>query len=249
MSPAPNDNLAPPPRDPFPSTRWSVVLRAQDRASPQAEAALAILCDTYWYPLYAFIRRQVSDTDLAHDLTQELLALFLEKDFLGQAERDKGRFRAYLLACCKHFLSNQRDRERAQKRGGACRALSLDFRGADDRYRQEPVHNLTPETLFERRWALTLLDQVLERLQQEYHAGGRTALYEALKVALFGGPEAPSHAEIGASLGMTPAAVKKAAQRFRQRYRVLLRQQIADTVEDPEQIDEEIRSLFAVLGA
>jgi RNA polymerase sigma-70 factor (ECF subfamily) len=249
MSPSPDDNVAPLPLDPFPSTHWSVVLRAQDCASPQAEAALASLCSTYWYPLYAFIRRQVDGADQAQDLTQEFFALFLEKDFLGPVTRDKGRFRAYLLACCKHFLCNQHDRERAQKRGGGCRPLSLDFRNADDRYRQEPAHSLTAETLFERRWALTLLEQVLERLGQECHADGKAALYEALKVVLFGGPEAPSHAEVGASLGMTQAAVKKAAQRLRQRYRTLLRQQIADTVESSDQVDEEVRSLFAVLGS
>ena len=154
-----------------------------------------------------------------------------------------------MLACCKHFLSNQRDRDQARKRGGGGQTLSLDFRTATDRYRQEPAHSLTPERLFERRWALTLLDLVLEQLRQEHHQGGKAALYEHLKSALVGGPEALSYAAIGGELGMSEGAVKKAAQRLRQRYRDLLRQHIAATVEGPEQVEAEIRTLFAVLGS
>jgi hypothetical protein len=164
-------------------------------------------------------------------------------------EQNRGRFRAYLLASCKHFLSNQRDRDRARKRGPGRPLLSLDFCQANERYQQEPAHSLTPERLFERRWALTLHEQVLEQLRQEYHTDGKAALYDHLKSTLVGGPEALSYAAIGGEVGMSEGAVKKAAQRLRQRYRDLLRQHIAATVEGPEQVDAEIRTLFAVLGS
>ena len=225
------------------------MLLARGRVSPAADQALAVLCGTYWFPLYAYIRRQVNDAEQARDLTQEFFAQFLEKDFLDKVQQDRGRFRAYLLACCKHFLSNQRDRERALKRGQGNPPLSLDFRLADDRYQQEPAHSLTAEMVFERRWALTLLEQVLEQLRQEYHADGKAALYDLLKSALVGGPKALSYAAIGGELGMSEGAVKKAAQRLRQHYRELLRQHIAATVEGPEQVEAEIRTLFAVLGS
>jgi len=173
MASSPNDNQVPAPPERFPTTHWSVVLLARGRVSPEADQALAVLCGTYWFPLYAYIRRHVDDVEQARDLTQEFFAQFLEKDFLDKVQQDRGRFRAYLLACCKHFLSNQRDRERAQKRGHGRTLLSLDFGLANDRYQQEPAHSLTPERLFERRWALALLEQVLEQLRQEYHADGR----------------------------------------------------------------------------
>jgi RNA polymerase sigma factor (sigma-70 family) len=244
-----NDNQAPTPPERFPTTHWSIVLLARGGVSPEADQALAALCGTYWFPLYEYIRRQVNDAEQARDLTQDFFAQFLEKDFLDKVEQDRGRFRAYLLACCKHFLSNQRDRERARKRGQGRTPLSLDFCLANDRYQQEPAHSLTPERLFERRWALTLLEQVLEQLRQEYHAEGKAALYDHLKSALVCGPEALSYAAIGEELGMSEGAVKKAAQRLRQRYRDLLRQHIAATVEGPEQVEAEIRTLFTVLGS
>src|SRR5262249_47503652 len=148
--------------------------------------ALAALCRAYWYPLYAFLRREVGSADRAEELTQEFFARLLEKDFLSAVDRARGRFRSFLLACCRHFLSNQRDHDRAEKRGGGRPPVSLDLRGADERYLREPAHGLTAERLFERRWALTLLEQTLERLGAEYRAEGKGALYERLQAALVG---------------------------------------------------------------
>jgi RNA polymerase sigma-70 factor (ECF subfamily) len=229
----------------FVSTRWSLVLRARDGA----DAALEALCQTYWYPVYAYVCRHTGAANQAEDLTQEFFTRILEKDFLDAVDRDKGRFRAFLLACCKHFLANERDRERAQKRGGSRLVLSLDFATAAERYRLEPVDTLTPEKLFDRRWALTLLDCVLDQLGCEFHDAGKGPLFERLKPALVGSTDALSFARIGADLNMTESAVKKAAQRLRQRYRDILREQIAATVDRPDEVEDEIRSLFAVLSA
>jgi RNA polymerase sigma-70 factor (ECF subfamily) len=233
----------------LPSTLWSVVLRARDRSAPEAEEALAQLCRVYWYPLYVYIRRQVGSTDQAEDLTQAFFTRLLEKDFLAAVDRGKGKFRAFLLACCKHFLANERDRQLARKRGGGRPVLSLDFPLAGERYRLEPADTLSPDRHFQRSWALLLLDQVLNQLCQEYQESGKGALYEHLKGALLGEHAALSCAELGAAVGMTEAAVKKAAQRLRQRYRELLKERIAATVEGPEAVEEEIRELFAVLGS
>lgn len=235
--------------DPFAPTQWSLVLLARDRASPRADEALATLCRAYWYPLYAYIRRQVPTAEQAEDLTQEFFARLLEKDFLRTVDRGRGRFRAFLLACCKHFLANERDRAGARKRGEGCAVLSLDFASAADRYRREPADTLTPEKLFERRWALTLLDQALERLGREWAGAGKGELFDHLKATLVDATGKPSHAEAAAALGMSEAAVKKAAQRLRERYRLLLRELIAATVDGPGEIDDEIRSLFAALSA
>ena len=229
----------------FASTRWSLVLLARDGA----DAALETLCRTYWYPVYAYVRRQTGAADQAEDLTQGFFTRLLEKDFLGAVDRDKGRFRAFLLACCKHFLANERDRARAQKRGGGLRVLSLDFAAAAERYRLEPVDSLAPDKLFDRRWALTLLDSVLDQLGREFHDAGKGPLFERLKPALVGATDALSSARIGAELGMTESAVKKAAQRLRHRYRDILREQIAATVDGPDEVEDEIRSLFAVLSS
>jgi RNA polymerase sigma-70 factor (ECF subfamily) len=242
MSPAPDSGR-------FASTHWSLVLQARDRTSPQAAEALASLCRGYWYPLYVFIRRQVGLADRAEELTQEFFARLLEKDFLASADQSRGRFRSFLLACCKHFLANQHDADRAQKRGGGQAPVSLDLHEAGQRYDLEPAGGLSPEKLFERRWALTLLEQVLEQLGLEYHQDGKGELYDRLRNVLVGNPDAAPYAEIGAALGMNEAAVKKAAERLRRRYRDILREQIAQTVETPEQIDDEIRALFAALAS
>jgi RNA polymerase sigma-70 factor (ECF subfamily) len=241
------DSLAADPGQ-FPSTHWSIVLQAQGRTSLQAGEALAHLCRVYWYPLYAFIRRHGEAHEAAQDLTQEFFARLLEKDFLASVERHKGKFRAFLLACCKHFLANQHDRAKAQKRGGGRAPLPLDFVSAEERYRREPADRITPEKLYERRWALALLEQVLEWLRQEYADAGKGPLYDRLKGALTAGADALPYAEVAAVLQMSEAAVKKAAQRLRGRYRDLLRAEIAATVETPEQVDEEIRELFGALG-
>jgi RNA polymerase sigma-70 factor (ECF subfamily) len=233
----------------FAATHWSLVVAARDRAAPQAAEALAELCRAYWYPLYVFIRRRVGSADLAQDLTQEFFTRLLTPDFLAAVDPARGKFRAFLLVCCKNFLANAHDREHAQKRGGGRPMVALDFSEAADRYRREPAHDLTAEKVFERRWALTLLDRVLDRLGQEYQDAGKGELYDRLKIALLGAEDALSYRQIGAELNMRPDAVKKAAQRLRQRYGELLRAEIAATVDGPEQAEDEIRALFAVLGS
>lgn len=231
----------------FAATRWTVVLAAaKGRDSPQAADALSELCRTYWYPLYAFIRRRGYESHEAEDLTQEFFARLLEKHVLAGIDREKGKFRAFLLAAAKHFLANERDRTQAQKRGGGRAMIAWDSLNAEARYRLEPAHDLTPERLFERRWALTLLDHVLARVQAEFDEGGKTRLFEALKGALAGGLEG-TYAAIAERLGMSEVAVKVAVHRLRRRYRERLREEIAHTVADPTEIDEEIRHLLDCL--
>jgi RNA polymerase sigma-70 factor (ECF subfamily) len=232
----------------FATTRWSLIVSAREQGSPAAREALAHLCEAYWYPLYAFIRRRGHAADEAQDLTQEFFARLLEKNFLGAVDPSRGRFRAFLLAACKHFLANERDRACAEKRGGGRAPISLDLGGAEGRYGREPSHDLTPDKLFERRWALTLLDRALARLREEFTAKGKGETFDRLRVFLVGDRNAPSHVEVAGELGMTAAAVKVAAHRLRQRYREVLREEIAHTVEGPEQIDEEVRELFAALA-
>jgi RNA polymerase sigma factor (sigma-70 family) len=246
----PNTPLAQEREARFASTHWSVVLLAGGaRNAPEVQHALARLCSAYWYPLYVFIRRQGHSAGDAEDLTQEFFARFLEKDFLSAVDKSRGKFRTFLLACCQHFLANQRDFVRTQKRGGGRSALSLDFPGAAERYRAEPASGERAEKLFERRWAMTVLDQALEQLQREYAADGKGALFHHLKKVLTGAMEALSYARIGADLSMSEEAVRKAAQRLRQRYRSVLRERIADTVDEPERVDDEIRDLFAALSS
>src|SRR5437660_542490 len=168
----------------FATTHWSLVLAAGDRDSPQAQEALSALCETYWYPLYAYVRRHGHSPDQAEDLTQEFFARLLEKEFLRNVDREKGKFRAYLMACFRHFLANERDRPLAQKRGGGKTHLPLNFSDAEARYNLEPAHELTPEKFYERQWALTLLDQVLNRLRDESVRDGHGRLFDSLKVFL-----------------------------------------------------------------
>jgi RNA polymerase sigma-70 factor (ECF subfamily) len=233
----------------FATTHWSLVLAARGQPSPEARAALADLCRVYWYPLYAFIRRGGHGATAAEDLTQEFFARLLEKGWLGQADRTKGRFRSFLLAACKHFLANERARERALKRGGGRTHLPINFHDADARYAREPADALTPERLFERRWALALLDQVLAELRAEYAAASKEKLFDLLKARLGGAADAALYESVAAALGMTAGAVKVAAHRLRQRYRDRLREAIARTLDDPDAVDDEIRHLFAVLSA
>jgi DNA-directed RNA polymerase specialized sigma24 family protein len=232
----------------FATTCWSVVLAAQDPLSPTAREALTALCRTYWYPLYAYIRRRGYPAQDAEDLTQEFFARFLEKDLLLAVDRSKGRFRSFLLAACSHFLANQCDRAKARKRGGRIGFVSLDFATAEMRYSKEPSHTLTPEKLFERRWGLTLLDQVLGRLRDEYTRNGKGKLFDSLRVCLLGDKQLLPQGLTAQQLGMTAGALRVAAHRLRQRFRELLREEITQTVNNPDEVEEEIRDLFAAMS-
>jgi RNA polymerase sigma-70 factor (ECF subfamily) len=226
-----------------------VVLAAGHGDSTQARAALEELCRTYWYPLYAFVRRQGHGPAEAQDLTQEFLARLLARQDLAAVDRAKGKFRSFLLASLTHFLANEWDKARARKRGGGQAPVSLDAETAEARYRLEPADTMSADRVFERRWALTLLDQVLERLRAEAVAEGKGQRFEALKAALVGDEAALPYARIAARLGLSEGAVKVAVHRLRQRYRELLRAEIANTVAGPEQVDEELRHLFQALSA
>ena len=233
----------------FATTRWSVVLAAQERPVPEAREALAVLFETYWYPLYAFVRRMGFGRDDAEDLTQGFIARLLEKEYVKDFDRDRGRFRTFLLTALKHYISKERDRARAKKRGGGTISFSLDVTDAEERYRLEPSHDLTPEKIFERRWARTLLDRVVQRLGEEYAAADKGALFDELKPVLTKKKSGHRYREIGAELGLTEGAVKVAVHRMRRRYRDALREEIAQTVADPGEIEDEIRYLLSVLGS
>lgn len=232
----------------FALTRWSIVLAAGRSDSTHARDSLEKLCQEYWHPLYAFVRRQGHSPHDAQDLTQEFFARLLQKNYLGGVDRAKGRFRSFLLASLKHFLANEWDKARAQKRGGHQVPIPIDARSAETFYGAEPAENMTADKIFERRWALTLLDQVLARLRAEFVRDKKTNLFEDLKSTLTGERRSLPYAHIAAKLAMTEGAVKVAVHRLRQRYREILREEIAHTVSGPEQIEEEIRALFAALA-
>jgi RNA polymerase sigma-70 factor (ECF subfamily) len=225
-----------------------VVLLAGGRTTPQRDEALARLCQTYWYPLYAYVRRQGHSPHDAQDLTQEFFARLLAKKYLGQVRRDQGKFRSFLLAALKHFLANEWDRARAQKRGGGKTIISLDEHSAETRYGLEPADPLAADKIFERRWALTLLEQVLAALRQEFAGAKKLQQFEALKEFLTGGRDLETYAVLASKLGMTEGAVKVAVHRLRRRYRELLRAEVANTVASPDDVDDEIRRLFTALG-
>jgi DNA-directed RNA polymerase specialized sigma24 family protein len=232
----------------FTTTHWSLIVNAQDTASPLAAAALEKLCRSYWYPLYVYVRRQGEDEESAKDLTQAFFARLLEKHYLAQVERAKGKFRSFLLVALKHFLADEWDKARAQKRGGGQQLVSLDDSTSEERYRLEPVEAMDAEKLFERRWALTLLEQARTRLKDEYLESGKATLYEHLKAFESGDKDAPSYAHVAAEFGLTESAVKSAVFRLRQRYRELVREEVAHTVDSPEEVDGEIRHLISVIS-
>jgi len=244
----PGQDSLPPGAGNFALTRWSVVLAARRNESTQASEALEQLCGTYWPPIYAYVRRQGHGPHDAQDLTQEFFARLLEKNYLGVVDPAKGRFRSFLLAALKHFLANEWDKANTLKRGGGRIVVSIHPRSAETCYAVEPVDQLTPEKLFDRRWALTLLQRVIERLREEYAAAGKIAAFEQLKTALTGERRSVPYADIAAALHTTEGAIKVAVHRLRQRYRELLRAEIAETVPRPEDVEEELRSLFAALG-
>jgi len=232
----------------FPATHWSVILAARAGEESQAMTALETLCRGYWYPLYAFIRRQGYDALDAQDLTQGFFARLLEKDYLADVDRRKGRFRSFLLAALKHFLADERDKASALKRGGGQVPISLDAQAAEDRFRLEPAHELTPERLFERRWALSLLGKVFDRLAQDYAEADKQELFAELQEFLAPGAEAVSYALPAQRLHMNEGAVRMAVHRLRQRYGQLFREEVAHTVADPDEIEEEMRHLLRVLS-
>ncbi len=234
-------------RGAFAATRWTLVLRAaHGTQTPLAAAAMAELCHLYWYPLYAFIRRRGHSAHDAEDLTQEFFARLLDKHFLAAADREKGRFRTFLLMAVKRFLANEYDAAQTLKRGGGQWIVPLDGLEPEARYHLEPVDTLSPERLFEQQWAVTLLDQVLSRLQAEMVAEDKSELFDALKDHLAGRRSEP-YGEIAARLTMTEGAVKTAAHRLRRRYRELLREEIEHTVAGPKEVEDEIRYLFTCL--
>jgi len=233
---------------PFLTTRWSMVAAAGRVGTPEARAALSELCATYWYPLYAYVRRRGHGSDDAHDLTQAFFARLLEKNVVNAADPARGRFRAFLLASLKNFLANEWDRERTHKRGGGTATLSLDFEFADERFSREPASPLTPEMEYERNWALEVLERALARLESEYARRGKRALFATLKPALVAAEDELSRAVMGTALGMTEGAVKVALHRLRAAFRESLRQEIADTIGPGGDPEDELRNLITALG-
>lgn len=232
----------------FTTTHWSVVLTAQGE-SPAAQEALEKLCRTYWWPLYGFVRRQGYTPEEAQDLTQGFFALLLERRDFDVVRREKGRLRSYLLTSLKNFVAKARRRELAIKRGDGRALVPLDELLARERADLEPADTLSAERIYERRWALTLLEQVLARLGEEYRAAGSAPLFEKLKQTLTDEPDRPSQAEIAQGMSMSENAVKQAFYRLRQRYRSLLREEIAHTVAVPGDVEDELRHFIAVLQA
>jgi RNA polymerase sigma-70 factor (ECF subfamily) len=237
----------PSPRQVFVTTHWSVVLTAGRNDTTRARAALEDLCQTYWHPLYAYVRRRGHSSEDAQDLTQAFFARLLERNAVGAAAPEKGRFRSFLLASLNHFLSDEWDKARAQKRGGG-KVISFDLQSAETRLGEIPVEKFTPEKAFEHRWAITLLEQVYQRLGEEYRAQDKGTLFDALRTTLAGASDAAPYAELAKQLGLSEGAVKVSVHRLRQRYRGLLRDTIADTVSGPDEVEDELRYLFRTLA-
>lgn len=231
----------------FATTHWTLILTARNPSSPEAHEALSTLCVQYWYPLYAFLRRQGHAADKAEDLTQGFFSRLLEKKYLNDARPDRGRFRTFLLASLKHFVLNERDRDQAVKRGGRIRAIPFEVETAEGLYAAEPRDDSTPETLFERRWALTVLDQAMATVRAEYADAGKSQLFEHLKPYLGGEGDARPYAEVAATLDMTEGALRVATHRLRHRFGAAVRALIANTVSTPGEVDEELRHLSTVV--
>jgi RNA polymerase sigma factor (sigma-70 family) len=229
----------------FPTTRWTLVIAAADPQRKEARSALVSLCEGYWYPLYAYIRRRGYPADQAHDLTQQFFIRLLEGRYLDRADPEKGRFRSFMLTSLKFFVADEGDRQRAHKRGGGA-VVPLEISSGEDRYQREPSHDETPERIFERRWALSVLDRVVEKLRNEFVHHGRSEHFERLKVFLLGQSDAP-YAALAREMNTSEGALKVAIHRLRKRYRELFRQEIADTVADPAEVESELRFLAAVL--
>ena len=233
----------------FPTTHWSQVVRSLDGSSAESRAALESLCAAYWYPLYAFIRRRGHDPDAAADLVQGLFAHLLERKAFAAADPDRGRFRTFLLAVSRNFIADRDAERRAKKRGGGHGVVSLDALNAENRYGAEPVDDVTPERLFERAWALAMLERALGALRAEYQHSGKGPLFEHLEPSLAGGSGVERFAVTAEALNMSEGAVNVAAHRLRRRYRELVRDEIATTVDDPCEIDDELRALFGAVAS
>jgi RNA polymerase sigma-70 factor (ECF subfamily) len=234
--------------DIFATTHWTVVLQAGRRAAPESDRALEELCRTYWFPLYAYVRRRGYARADAEDLTQAFFARFLAKNYLEGLSAERGRFRAYLLAALQHFLANEWDKAQRQKRGGGTTSLSLDWETADTKFQVVAQNELSPDQAFDREWALALLGQVIARLQTECETGGKGRLFEQLKMFLAAGKSETAQREVAKALGMEEGAVRVAVHRLRKRYRQLLREEIAQTLSDPALVDEEMRALFGAFS-
>jgi len=232
----------------FTTTHWSVVLTAGQSNSCQAAEALEKLCRIYWYPLYAYVRRRGYNPEDAQDLTQEFFARFLAKNYLAGVDRQRGRFRSYLLGALNHFLSDAWDHAHRLKRAAVQNVLPIDGQSGETRYATEPVDELSPDRLFDRRWALTLLDQVLSQLRQEHQAAGKARLFEKLSGFLTGETGSDAYPQIAAELGMTEGAVRVAVHRLRKRYGDLFMREVAQTVSSPQEIREEMQYLLAAVS-
>ncbi|PWU21137.1 MAG: RNA polymerase subunit sigma-24 [Verrucomicrobia bacterium] len=232
----------------FATTHWSVVLAVGQGESNQSEQALEKLCRAYWYPLYAYTRRRGCDAHQAQDLVQGFFVHFLAKNYLEGVSSERGKFRSFLLTCFNHFLSNEWDRSQTLKRGGRHTFISLHDEDAEERYTHEPATSATPDKIFERRWALAVLEHALQRLQQELATTGRAAQFERLKGFLEGEVARGDYDRAAADLKVSPGAVAMAVNRLRQRYRQLVREEVAQTVGEMSQIEEEMRHLIAALS-
>ena len=236
------------PGDIFATTHWTVVLAAGKRHTPQSDGALEELCRTYWFPLYAYVRRRGHTKEDAEDSVQAFFARFLAKNYLEGLSAERGRFRAFLLASLKHFLINEWDKAQCQKRGGGVTPLSLDWQTADTQFQIASTAGPSPDKAFDREWAVTLLAKVIERLQVECVADGRGKQFAELKIFLTAGKGALSHADAAKTLGMDEGAVRVAVHRLRKRYRQLLRDEIVQTLADAADVDEEMRALFGAFA-
>ena len=223
-------------------------MAARDGETPEAREALATLCETYWYPLYAFVRRKGLAPEAAEDVVQGFFGRLLEKRALASVDGRKGKFRSFLLASCSNYLLNLADHDLARKRGGGRKVVSIDGLRGESRYLREAAHSLTAERLFDRQWALTLLDRVLARLEAEMQAAGKSQLFDSLRPALLGNADRAPFAAIGERLGISEQAARTSATRLRRRYREILREEVASTIEDPDEVDEEINALFVALS-
>jgi RNA polymerase sigma-70 factor (ECF subfamily) len=231
----------------FATTSWSQVLAARDGPTTASRQALEALCNAYWYPLYAFVRLQGYDPEQSLDLTQAYFTELLAKDYLKDVDPSLGRFRSFLKVSLKHFLSKERDKAQALKRGGQAKVISLDGEDAENRYRFEPVDRLTPEDVFERRWALTTIERVLGKLRKEFSELGKEEEFQSLKGYLTGEEPKIPYQNAAEELGITEGAVKASVHRLRQRFGRQLRQEIAETVADPQEVDDEVRHLLQVI--